>query len=68
IRKACKFPETETGLSYIAAFVSVILIIPSIPVWDIKNSAFQIYLIIVNAILFVAIYRKRIFGFRQAVV
>lgn len=61
IRKAWKFPETETGITYIAGFVSVILIIPSIPVWDIKNSAFQVYLLIANLILLIVVYRKRLF-------
>jgi len=61
IRKAWRHPETETGLAYLASFVSLLLIIPSIPKWDIQNSAFQIYLLAANAILFFAVYRKRIF-------
>lgn len=60
IRKAWKFPETETGLAYITSFISVLLIIPSIPKWNIENSAFQIYLIIANTILMLAVYRKRL--------
>jgi hypothetical protein len=56
--KAWKYPETETGLFYIAGFISVILVIPSIPVWNIANSAFQIYLITANALLVLCIYRK----------
>jgi len=60
IRKAWKFPETETGITYFAGFVSVVLIIPSIPVWNIENSAFQIYLLIANAFLFIAVYRQRL--------
>lgn len=58
IIKAWKFPETETGLAYLAGFASVILVIPSIPVWNIENSGFQIYLLIANTILLFAIYRK----------
>ncbi|MEK7719659.1 MAG: hypothetical protein AAB347_08635, partial [Bacteroidota bacterium] len=61
IVKAWKFPETETGITYLASFVAVVLIIPSIPRWDIENSAFQIYLLIVNALLLFAVYKKRIF-------
>jgi len=61
IYKAWKFPRTETGLTYIASFVSTILIIPSILVWNIENSAFQIYLLIVNFLLLTAVYRKKIF-------
>lgn len=66
IRKAWKFPKTETGLVYMAGLVSTILILPSIPVWNIENFSFQIYLLIVNLFLLTAIYRKRIFRFRPA--
>ncbi|MDD4332837.1 MAG: hypothetical protein PHT51_01885 [Patescibacteria group bacterium] len=62
IRKAWKFPESETGITYAAALISVILVLPSIPVWDIKNSAFQIYLLLANSILLFAVYRKKIFS------
>ncbi|MBI4262666.1 hypothetical protein HY624_04025 [Candidatus Uhrbacteria bacterium] len=66
IVKAWKYPETETGLTYVASFVSVVLIIPSIPKWDIANSAFQIYLLIANTLLLIAVYRKRILFWRRA--
>lgn len=60
IRKAWKYPETETGLTYLASFVSVLLIIPSIPQWNIENSAFQVYLLAANTLLLLAVYRKRL--------
>jgi len=60
ILKAWKYPKTETGLNYIMSFVSVLLIIPSIQVWNIENSAFQVYLLIVNTLLIFAVYRKRL--------
>ena len=60
IRKAWKFPETETGITYVASFLAVVLIIPSIPRWDIENSAFQIYLLTANTLLLLAVYRKRL--------
>ncbi len=60
IKKAWQFPETETGLTYITSFVSVILIIPSIPVWNIENSAFQVYLLLSNTALLFAVYRKKV--------
>lgn len=60
IRKAWKYPETETGLTYAASFVSAVLIVPSIPQWNIENAAFQVYLLMVNSFLLFAIYRKRI--------
>lgn len=61
IVKAWKHPETETGFTYVMSFVSVLLVLPSIHVWDMQSSSFQIYLLVVNAILIVAIYRKRVF-------
>lgn len=60
LRKAWTRPDTETGLTYLAGFVSTALIIPSIPRWNIENSAFQIYLLIANTLLLFSIYRKRI--------
>jgi hypothetical protein len=60
IRKAWHHPETETGVTYIASFVSVLLVLPSIPVWNIENSAFQIQLLLANAILLFVVYRKRL--------
>ncbi|MEO8637507.1 MAG: hypothetical protein ABI430_01235 [Candidatus Taylorbacteria bacterium] len=60
IRKAWVNPETETGLTYIASLVAVLLVLPSIPVWNIENSAFQICLLIVNVLLIFSVYRKRI--------
>lgn len=58
IFKAWKYPETETGVTYMASLVSVLLVLPSIPVWNIENSAFQVYLLFCNIILLFAVYRK----------
>lgn len=63
--KAWKYPETETGLAYVASFMSVLLVIPSISRWDIENSAFQIYLFISNGLLMLVVYRKRIAVFSR---
>lgn len=63
IVKAWKYPETETGITFAMGLLSVLLVVPSIPVWNIENSAFQIYLIVVNVILVVAVYRKRLLRF-----
>ena len=60
IRKAWTYPETETGVTFIASLVAVLLVLPSIPKWNIENSAFQIYLLIVNIVLLLSIYRRRI--------
>jgi hypothetical protein len=64
LRKAWLYPETETGISYVTSFFSVLLVIPSITIWNIENSAFQIYLLIANALLLFAIYRKKIYLLR----
>jgi hypothetical protein len=61
--KAWKHPETETKITYVAGLVAVLLILPSIPVWNIENSAFQIYLLIANVTLIFAVYRKQL-GFK----
>lgn len=59
IYKAWKFPNTETGFTYLLGLFGVLLVFPSIPNWNIENSAFSIYLLVANLTLVVAIYRKR---------
>lgn len=59
IRKSWTNPETETGIAYVMSLFSVLIILPTIKVFDIQNTAFQIYLILVNIILIFSIYRKR---------
>ncbi len=65
IRKAWINPETETGLTYITSLISVVLVLPSIPVWNVENASFQVYLLIVNTVLILAVYRKQIFWFKK---
>ncbi len=60
IRKAWRNPETETGITFVASLTAAFLVLPSIPEWNIQNSAFQIYLVIANIALLFSIYRKRI--------
>lgn len=60
IRKAWRYPETETAVTYVASFLSVALVLPSIPTWNIENASFQLYLLATNAVLLVAIYRRRL--------
>ena len=62
IYKAWKYPETESGLVFLAGLISCLLIIPSIAEWNIQNSAFQVYLLIVDALLVFSIYRNRLFS------
>src|ERR1700722_166391 len=57
--KAWKHPKTETGITYVINFIAVLLVIPSIPIWNIENSAFQIYLLITNLVLIISIYKGK---------
>ena len=60
LRKAWSYPETETGIAYITSFFAALIIIPAIPVWNIENSAFQIYLLTANTLLLLSVYRKKL--------
>lgn len=62
IKKSWTNPESETGIAYVMSLLSVLIILPTIKVFDIQNTAFQIYLLAVNIILIFAIYRKRVFS------
>lgn len=59
VKKAWTHPETENGFNYFTSLMSVLLVLPSIPVWNITNASFQAYLLAVNVILLFAVYRKR---------
>lgn len=55
--KAWKFPETETLYTYFIGLFTASIIFPSIIVWNIQNSAFQIYLLLANFVLFAIVGR-----------
>jgi len=57
IIKAWKYPETETVYTYFIGLFTASIVIPAIPVWNIENSAFQIYLLIANTSLFLIVMR-----------
>jgi hypothetical protein len=57
IIKAWKFPETETLYTYFVGLFTATIVIPAIPVWNIENAAFQIYLMIANIALFALVLR-----------
>ena len=57
IIKAWKFPETETVYTYFIGLFTASIVVPAIPVWNIENSAFQIYLLITNTSLFAIVLR-----------
>ncbi len=56
--KAWKHPGTETTYTYFVGIVTATIVLPAIPVWNIENAAFQIYLLIANVSLFIAVLRK----------
>lgn len=61
IIKAWKYPETETLYTYFIGLFTASIVIPAIPVWNIENSAFQIYLVLANTTLFLAVVRNYLF-------
>ncbi|MBI5135481.1 hypothetical protein HZA86_04600 [Candidatus Uhrbacteria bacterium] len=58
--KAWRYPDSETGITYILVFVATLLVLPSISVWNIQNVAFQIYLLMSAIALIISVYRQRI--------
>lgn len=58
IIKAWKYPETETLYTYFIGLLTASIVIPAIPVWNIENSAFQIYLLLANTALFLTVARR----------
>ena len=63
VLKAWKHPETETLYTYFVGLITAVIVIPAIPVWNIENSAFQIYLLLANIALVAAVGRNRITAF-----
>lgn len=57
VLKAWKFPETETLYTYFVGLFTAIIVIPAIPVWNIENAAFQVYLLMANITLFIVVLR-----------
>lgn len=56
--KAWKYPETETAYTYLVGIFTAGLVIPAIPVWNIENAAFQVYLLIANTLLTFIVLRR----------
>ena len=65
--KAWKYPETETLYTYFVGLFTATIVIPAIPVWNIENAAFQVYLVIANISLFLIVARHRIWKVRPSV-
>jgi uncharacterized membrane protein len=63
--KAWKYPETETLYTYFIGLFTASIAIPAIPVWNIENSAFQLYLLIANISLFTIVLRGHLLKHRN---
>jgi hypothetical protein len=57
VHKAWKYPETETLYTYFVGIFAASIIIPAIPIWNIENAAFQIYLLVANTTMFFIVLR-----------
>jgi hypothetical protein len=66
IRKAWTHPETETALEYAATVISAAMGLLAIQTWRLTEFLFPVYLILLNGLILLIIYRK-LFGFRQFV-
>lgn len=58
ILKAWRYPETETGFTYLLGIPIFLLNVPAIQVWSVENAAFQLYLFALNITLTVLTYRR----------
>ena len=61
LRKAWKYPETETAIAYIAALFTALTSFSEISSYSFAAVAFPTYLSIAGICLVFALYRKRIF-------
>ena len=58
--KSWKYPETETVTVYITSLINGLITVPAIVKFDVINSSFQLYLIIINIVLILIIKRNNI--------
>ena len=64
--KAVSNPETETATVFFMGLISSLITIPAIPVWNLENTAFQAYLIVINLVLFGTIALGKLLKNRSA--
>ena len=57
--KSWKHPETETGLVYIGAIGNQLTSFFAIKMWSVSEYAFPLYLLTINTLLVLAIYRRK---------
>lgn len=58
IVKAYRYPETEYGLSYLAAFISALLTLLTINTWTFTVYGFSVYTLLINLIIYPLIQFK----------
>lgn len=58
ILKSYKYPETESSIPYFTAVINSILTLLTIKFFNFENSAFPIYFVIANLIIFILIWFK----------
>ncbi|MBI5469714.1 hypothetical protein HY968_00120 [Candidatus Kaiserbacteria bacterium] len=59
--KTLRRPDTETGFAYICYALSFIPSLLALSVWNFENAAFQLYLVGLNVLLVLMVYRNRLF-------
>ena len=63
IKKSWKFPETETGLTFVGGIINNVLALLIIKNWIFPIYAFSAYIVTINIFIAFLIYRKRIANF-----
>ena len=59
IVKSWRFPKTETPLAYLTASLSTLTAFFAITTWDFSSYAFPLYLVLLNTLLVIILYRKK---------
>ena len=59
--KAWQYPETESGLLYLASIFSALTGLLAVKNWMFSEYAFNVYLVSMGILLTVAVYRKKFF-------
>ena len=58
--KCWRYPETETGLFYVAGLISALTSFVAINVWVFSAYAFLVYLVVADLVLMSAVYGKKL--------
>ena len=65
LKKLWLYPESETKISFVIVFLAFCIAAFAIETWDIKNAAFQIYLVGINLLMLSAAYKKDLFAWMR---